>query len=277
MPRTNNIDLPDAKEVWQILAKESQRSSCRDDFLNKNPALFDAYRQLATRASADATWTNHFSHLDLEELIRRIEVSSRSISSFIQSHPEHSHLYDALFDSLARQDAPSASDAIFVFGSPSDARVHKAIQLYQDGFAPKIILSGRGPHYSVSDESEAERMARAAFSAGVPRSAVLIEPASVTLPDNVKRTIDMLEQIDWRPKKIIIIAATYILGRASMEWYKFAPWDVDIYAVSPDNLPPAFTKQGWHLQDTGVRTLLNEYSKIIIELRVDQLRRVNRR
>lgn len=183
--------------------------------------------------------------------------------------------YSALFDALCIDDIPQPADAIFVFGSPSDARIKKAVELYKDGYVEKIVVSGRGPFYADDTVAvEARRMATYAREAGVPEQYLIVEPDSITLPDNVKRTIDLMERISFRPKSIIAVATTYIQQRAAMEWYKFSPWKVSVKMVSAsaDDIPAHMQRTGWSMTERGVNILLNEYNKIIVEQAMDLFR-----
>src|SRR6185503_7842801 len=75
------------------------------------------------------------------------------------------------------------ADAIIVFGArayadgrPSDAladRVRTACQLYHEGWAKKLILSG-GPGDGAIHETESMR--RLAIQLGIPADAVLLDP-----------------------------------------------------------------------------------------------------
>ena len=218
-------------------------------------------------------WVDAYAGMDVRELSRQAEEATQLIANYIQDNPLGD--YSTLFDNLCISEQPVSADAIFVFGSPADARIKKAVELYHNGYADKLILTGHSPVWSREAEPEAVRMQNYALRHGVPSEAVFVEPDSITLPDNVKRTIDDFEAREYHPKRIIIVASTYILRRAYMEWYKFTPWDIQIIPVSAanDDLSENLRRTTWHVSEKGVWMLLNEYAKIVIEQKMDLIRK----
>lgn len=120
-------------------------------------------------------------------------------------------LYERIYDSLFLSKRPEEADAIFVFGSPNDLRIRKAVELYKAGFSNKIIISGHGPFYASHTQSEAERMAGVASKEGVPRSALLLESEAITIPDNIKRTLDLASHSSSLLGSICLVCRNYLL------------------------------------------------------------------
>lgn len=269
--RTSGADLPTKNDLFDILALESQRKAVKFDFIDKNHNLFLAYKRLASLAGAETKWIDDYRTIELGELVKRATRTTDELCNYIAHKTPD---VDDVFDALVRRDESQEADAIFVFGSPSDVRVHVAIDLYKRGFADKVILSGRGPHYGVNEVSEAERMRRVAIAAGIPSEAIRTENEAVTIPDNVKRTLDMFEQEQWFPRKLLIVVASFVTTRAAMDWYKFSPWLIEVMCVSPPDgvLSEAFRRDGWYKSEQGTRVVLNEYYKIIVEHKMDLLR-----
>src|SRR5438067_9878896 len=87
-------------------------------------------------------------------------------------------------------DPATQADAIVVLGcrlrpdgAPTPAllrRVRLAVQLYNEGAAPALLLSGGGPH----PVSEAEMMRQLALAAGTSASAILVETTSGNTAEN---------------------------------------------------------------------------------------------
>jgi uncharacterized SAM-binding protein YcdF (DUF218 family) len=93
---------------------------------------------------------------------------------------------------------PGASPAVIAVlgarvrpdGRPSGAmerRMHTALALYRDGVAPLLLLSGGG-----HPVPEAEVMRRMALAAGVPESALLVEPKSRNTVENATHSAGLL-------------------------------------------------------------------------------------
>lgn len=271
MPRMSNTELPSASELWEILAKESQRLAIHYDYLKLHPDIFVPFKRLCRKYAAECSWVDEYERLDLVELDAHLRTCFDKLEACTlgKTAPFLGHIYDA----LVVEKVPEKADAIFVFGSPSDLRIRKAVELYKAGFSNKIIISGHGPFYASHTQSEAERMAGAAIHEGIPESALLLEPEAITIPDNVKRSLDLFEKIEFKPARLIIVASPFVLRRCEMDWYKFTPWNIETIPVASDSASYDLTKEGWTTTSRGIRVVLNEYAKLIFETKMDLLRR----
>ncbi|MBP7760540.1 YdcF family protein [Candidatus Saccharibacteria bacterium] len=270
--RESNTQLPSSDELWQILAMESPRRTVEFDYIEHNTWMFDVYREVAD----DASWVEDYARLSLEEFVAMRDATTEELVSKIMGGKLSRSQLDMLYRNLAGQGngtsgqhAMPRADAAFVFGSPSDVRVNLAVECYFRNATTKLILSGKGPYYRELHETEADRMKRVAMKAGVPERAIIVENQSVTLPDNVKRTLDLFYEMNWHPRDLIVIATTVIKARAYMEWYKFTPWDIEIHMLSPKPSDSDMTEDGWFRTERGVRIVLNEYAKIVGEHKMD--------
>ena len=84
---------------------------------------------------------------------------------------------------------------VFPDGRPSPAlerRMHVAIGLYRAGVAPCLLLSGGGGQAV----TEAEVMRRLALAAGIPPSALLVEPVSRNTVENAIQAARLLASRD---------------------------------------------------------------------------------
>jgi hypothetical protein len=270
--RTSGAELPSAKELMEILSKESPRLALRYDFLDIHASIFDAYKTLSALAHSDASWIELYKEKDLALLLDKINKNHQEIAAYIQANQNQFALYEKVYASLVPEQDDSVSETLFVFGAASNARIERAVELYKQGVSAKIIISGHRPHYGQETESEAVRMVEFAQHAGVPASDLVLEDSAITIPDNVKRSIDLLFTLNWKPASVTLIATDFVLSRAKMDWYKFAPWDVEIKVVAPRSQSANFTKEGWYKNEKTVALVLNEYAKLIIETKVDLMR-----
>jgi uncharacterized SAM-binding protein YcdF (DUF218 family) len=272
-PRTDSTQLPSAHELLDILTKESQRKAVRFDFIQRNNVIFGVHRKLSKLANSDDSWIDQYRELPLAELVSKVDQNHAELARYIQEHPSEQTLYQAFYRALIPNEKSAKTDAIFVFGAASNARIERAIELYNDGIAQKIIISGNSPHYLEGVQSEASRMADFAIEKGIPKDHLILEQASVTLPDNVKRTIDLFEVMNWRPAALTIVATNFVLTRATMEWYKFCPWDITIVPVAAYPQSSKFTAEGWYNDSSTIALVLNDYAKIVLESKIDLMRR----
>lgn len=271
--RMSGAELPSVEELIEILSKESPRLAVRYDFLDNHTSIFDAHNNISALANSDDSWIESFKQTDLASLIDTINKNHQEIAEYIKAHQGQCEVYEKLYKSLVPEQDASASEALFVFGAASNARIERAVELYEQGVSPKIIISGHQPHYGQESESEAMRMAKSAQQAGVPASDLILEETAITIPDNVKRSIDLLLTLNWRPASITLIATDFVLSRAKMDWYKFTPWDIEINVTAPQAQSMNFTKEGWYKDEKTITLVLNEYAKLVLETKMDLIRK----
>ncbi len=142
-----------------------------------------------------------------------------------------------------------AADAIVVLGGGvhpdgtlprvARARVERAVELFECGIAPRIILSGRcGLTAPDAVLTEAAAMAACAAEFGVPRSALLIEEdAKDTLGNAYFTWARFLEPNGWT--SIRVVTSDFHLSRAAWVFRKILGPGYDVSFVSaPSGLTP---------------------------------------
>ena len=121
-------------------------------------------------------------------------------------------------------------DCILVLGAgirgnePSpmlEDRLNTAIQLYEKGVAPKIIMSG---DHGTKDYDEVNIMKEYAISKGVPSEDIFMDHAGFSTYDSVYRAKEIFQV-----KKIVIVTQKYHLYRAL---YIAKKQDIEAYGVA---------------------------------------------
>ncbi len=84
------------------------------------------------------------------------------------------------------------------------------MQLYRQGVAPVVLLSGGGS----GPEPEGETMRRAALARGVPEAAIVVEPSSRDTLGNAQETATLLRARGWRT--IVLVSDDAHLPRAAL-------------------------------------------------------------
>ncbi len=123
---------------------------------------------------------------------------------------------------LRLSEEPSQADSIVVFaggvgesgqaGGGYQERVREAVDLYQAGYAPRMIFSS-GYEFAFR---EAEVMRSLAMSQGVPASAILLETRASSTYENVLFVYKLLEEFD--SKTILLVSSPYHMRRALLTW-----------------------------------------------------------
>jgi uncharacterized SAM-binding protein YcdF (DUF218 family) len=168
-------------------------------------------------------------------------------------------------DSLLKCDTSPSLDSgcqkadviIAVSGGDTTGRTQKAIDLYKDGWADRLLFSGAAS--DKSGPSNAEVMRMQALSQDVPSSAIQIGESSETTKENAENTKDILQDSDIN--SAILVTSRYHMKRALLEFRSRAP-DITFRAspADADNQWSGFwwaTPYGWYLA-------LSELVKIVI-------------
>jgi uncharacterized SAM-binding protein YcdF (DUF218 family)/glycosyltransferase involved in cell wall biosynthesis len=170
-----------------------------------------------------------------------------------------------LAEPLRVVDPPMASDAVVVFaggvgesgsaGGGAQERISKAVSLYHDGVAPRLIISSG----FVFTLREAEVMKAIAVDKGVPADAILLEESATDTYENVAFTNRILTAHNWR--RIALVSSPYHMRRALLTWRKVAP-GVQVVATPPETSQfYAHGRRGATTQQ--IRGLLQEYAAIV--------------
>lgn len=181
------------------------------------------------------------------------------ISKLISLPATDENIRKLLYDGLDYDG--SSADLIMVLGSRKacEYRLPEAVRLYNEGKAPRILLSGgQVQKTSMGRMAEWESMKNAALAMGVPESDMLIEKWSKNTAENFKFTDELL--MGYLPEGITIILVTtaYHMRRAMclakklMPKYEFIPCPVQKGSAAKEN---------WYRTDKGRQTVLDEWRK----------------
>lgn len=129
---------------------------------------------------------------------------------------------------LSPQDNPEKADAIVVVsGGRTTSRAEKGIELYKQGYAPKIIFSGAalddGP-------SNAFAMRDQAIAAGVPFRDILIDEKSQNTYENAVNSKSIIDEFGG--KKVILVTSPYHQRRANQTFESVFGRSYNIIGIS---------------------------------------------
>ncbi len=129
---------------------------------------------------------------------------------------------------LSPQDNVDKADAIVVVsGGQTTSRAEKGIDLYKQGYAPKIIFSGA----SLDDgPSNAFAMRDQALASGVPASNIYIDEKSQNTYENAVNSKAILQSI--AASKIILVTSPYHQRRANQTFESVLGKDYQLIGVS---------------------------------------------
>jgi len=139
-----------------------------------------------------------------------------------------------LWDYMLLRHELTAADVILVLGS-NDVRVGEhGAHLFLRGLAPLMVCSGHVGRLTAGhfEKSEAETFADAAARLGVPRSAILLEPASTNTGENIDHSRALLASRGIHPRRVIVVQKPYMERRAWATFKRRWP-EPDLQVTSP--------------------------------------------
>jgi hypothetical protein len=174
----------------------------------------------------------------------------------------HEEMSRMLFSHL--KDDGQAGECIFVFGSnqAQSFRVPKAVTLYNERRANKILFSG-GTIWEGQDACEAMFMKEAAIQLGVPCHDIYTETVSQNTKENVIASLLVLDR-DIRLhqiRRLLVVTTTYHMRRCLLTLKTYMPKWIE-YTLCPadDEITKA---DNWWLNENGKKRVINESRKII--------------
>ena len=122
-------------------------------------------------------------------------------------------------DGRSARDESRPADVILILGSavwpneqPSPslrARTQRAIELYQDGYAPHLLLSGGLGRYG---PEEAEVMRRLATAAGIPEEALILDKEAHSTWESIEKAREIMGREGW--DTVIIVSDPFHMQRS---------------------------------------------------------------
>lgn len=175
-------------------------------------------------------------------------------------------LYNGVQDDLRN------GDCILVFGSQKclKYRVPKAIELYKNNRARKILFSG-GNVWEGQSDAEAVLMKQAAIDQGIPEEHILTEAASKYTKENVLLSAKILDRDIGlnNIKRLLLVTTNYHMRRCFLTCKTYLPAHIEYVLCPVDD--QSTKRNNWFLNDKGKARAVEECKKIIAYVRNGQL------
>lgn len=126
------------------------------------------------------------------------------------------------------------SDCILVLGSHDLRVAERGAELYLQGWAPLLIMSGGLGRLTQEmwSEPEADKFAKIALEMGVPEGAILIENKSTNTGENILFTQQLLQKENLAPERFIVVQKPYMERRSFATFKKHWP-EKELIVTSP--------------------------------------------
>lgn len=265
----DTTQLPGTDELKGIIEFEAKRDVPQDK-LNAHYPNFDVFIQLLDRLhlKADFIKKDVSNEIWLREGYqeRSDELIWEMVEKIGGGFETSDRLYfDAAYDYLSEEESLEKADALFVFGAKTPLRAQKAAELYRDRWSQKIIFSGHGPFTGRDETAEAETYRDLAINAGVHVEDILTETKSITVPDNVRSSLNMFDEIDFKFQSLIIVNSPYVQRRGWCHFKKYLPDTIKLIRQNCDT-GEKFSRDGWFTNPEGIKVVLNEFIKMKIAM-----------
>ncbi|MBS4218100.1 YdcF family protein [Bacillus sp. FJAT-49711] len=167
-------------------------------------------------------------------------------------------LYSNLNDDLEK------GDCIMVFGSSKAVqyRLPKAIQLYHEGRANKILFTG-GVAWNGNSLPEAIVLKNKAIEMGIPEEDILVETVSTNTKENILASLLVLDRYFdlHKVKRLLIVTASYHMQRTHLTLKTYMPSWIEFSLCPAED--QSTKKENWFLNVHGRRRVTEESRKII--------------
>jgi uncharacterized SAM-binding protein YcdF (DUF218 family) len=162
---------------------------------------------------------------------------------------------------LSPQSKLSKVDVIVaVSGGDTAARTAEAVQLYRDGYAPKIIFSGAA--LDPNSVSNAKAMAMIAEKQGVPAKAIELDEAAMDTRQNASDVANIVKRDDY--KSIILVTSPYHQRRVYTVFRQSLGKDTTI--LNHSSADKLWRRSHWWATDYSWNLTISEAQKTIFEL-----------
>jgi len=263
--RTSPTQLPSYKELQKILASEATRKISHKkesvhyaDF-STIIALLNSFNLSTEFFTKDFKFADFGDNALFNETVAMFNGLIGNILG-AQDDQTKQKLFNDLYDYLSEEDTLEEADLIFVFGAKQTFRTEKAVDLYKKGYATKILVSGRSPSYENNNAApEAEMFASFAIEHGVPKEDIIIEKESITMPDNVKRSLNLLETENIPHGSIILVNSAFSQRRGWVHFSKLSNVGTKLIRANVDKVSDMFSRDGWYKNETGTKVIVKEF------------------
>lgn len=157
-----------------------------------------------------------------------------------------------------------SADLIIVLSGHAPSRVDKAIQLYHQGVAPKLLISG-GPFY---DTNEALIMRDYAIKRGVKKGDIYLETQSESTFDNATNSLNIITTINTKRispmTDIIIVTSGFHSYRSYKVFKSIFPNAFQLFSMPSDPMPNQWVS--WWKSPSQIEVYAIEFLKWIFYL-----------
>jgi uncharacterized SAM-binding protein YcdF (DUF218 family) len=157
------------------------------------------------------------------------------------------------------------ADAIFVLCSHDTRVAERALDLYNEGLAPWVIVSGGAGKLTkdIFNKAEAEVFKEILVNGGVPEAKIIIEPKSANTGENIRFTFELLNSIGMVFDSFILVQKPYMERRTYATFKKQWPnAETEILVTSPRMSYEEYVNEGEVSKDLIINVMVGDLQRI---------------
>jgi uncharacterized SAM-binding protein YcdF (DUF218 family) len=170
-----------------------------------------------------------------------------------------------IWDFMQMKTPLQKADAIFVLCSHDTRVAERALGLYNEGYAPWVIVSGGAGKLTqdVFNKPEAEVFKDILVSGGVPEAKIIVEPKSANTGENVRFTFDLLNSMGMMFNSFILVQKPYMERRTYATFKKQWPNpETKILVTSPKLSYGEYVNSGTLDKDLIINVMVGDLQRI---------------
>jgi uncharacterized SAM-binding protein YcdF (DUF218 family) len=154
---------------------------------------------------------------------------------------------------------PEKADLIVPLGGGGSSRVHKAAELYAQGFAPNVLLTDlRGGNANANSHSSDSRI-QFLLEHGVPDNKLVFDANSTTSWEEAVNTLRLMREKNWR--RVLVVSDPPHLRRLDWAWGKVFEGSGKEYRLIAAPLE-GWDAGRWWQNDASARFVVTEVTKL---------------
>jgi uncharacterized SAM-binding protein YcdF (DUF218 family) len=156
-------------------------------------------------------------------------------------------------------------DAIFVLCSHDTRVAERALDLYNEGYAPWVIVSGGAGKLTknVFSKPEAEVFKDILVKGGIPEANIIVEPKSTNTGENVRFTFNLLNSMDMMFSSFILVQKPYMERRTYATFKKQWPnLETHIFVTSPNLSYEEYVNNGAFDKELVINVMVGDLQRI---------------
>lgn len=172
------------------------------------------------------------------------------VIGFLAAYAVFISLYLPLYDPLQNADA-----IVAVSGGDTQGRTKHAVDLYKQGYAPRLIFSGAAA--DPQSASNAKVMLAIAAARGVPIADISLDEYSRDTKENAQKTKDIIGD----SKSIILVTSDYHQRRVNREFKKVL--GPEVHLINAPAKDKFWGRRSWFLSPYGWYISITEPAKLV--------------